>query len=135
MEIKCETARSERRVHWTYRESRYRQSIWKTWKGKEHESCLCSGSGGFIEGSGLVYVFPQAFKNQLEQGWRPMCYSLESRGLGIEMSSTCVLEYVYDSFARSFSPGPSFSVIYSREIINSLSLIRRTNTFCITRHV
>ena len=60
---------------------------------------------------------------------------LGARGLGVEMSISGGVEYTYDRFIWSFSPGPSLDVISSREIISSLSLTRRTYAICITRHV
>lgn len=38
MEIKCEPARGEGRVHWRYWENRYKWSVHETLKGKKHES-------------------------------------------------------------------------------------------------
>ena len=42
--------------------------------------------------------------------------------LGIEMFSSSGLEYTYDYFFWSFSSGPFLDVIYSKEILNFLSL-------------
>lgn len=39
------------------------------------------------------------------------------------------------AFVQSFPPGPSLDIIYSIEIINSLSLTKRTYTVCMMRHV
>ena len=61
MDIKCKPAGNESRVY-----GRYRGNVWER-KGKDHESCLYSGSGSFIEEGGLAYVSPQASRNWLEQ--------------------------------------------------------------------
>ena len=53
----------------------------------------------------------------------------------MEMSRACDLECTYDGFVWSFSPGASLDVVYSKEIINSLSLTRRMFTVCILRLV
>lgn len=39
--------------------------------------------------------------------------------LGVKMSSSHGLEYLYDGFDQSFSPVLSVDIIYPREIINS----------------
>ena len=49
---------------------------------------------------------------------------LGAGGLRIEMSGADGLEYAYDGFVGSFSPGPSVGAIYSKEIITFLSLPR-----------
>ena len=59
----------------------------------------------------------------------PRVNSLEPGDLGAEMSSARELKYACDHL-----PGPSLDVIYSREIISTLSLIR-TYTICILRFV
>lgn len=56
-----------------YRESRYKHSIWETWKGRQ--LCLYLGSGVFSEDCSLVYMSSQASGNQLEQGQCPRCPS------------------------------------------------------------
>ena len=68
-------------------------------------------------------VSSQASKNQLEQRHRPMCYFLEPRGLGLQISSSSFLEYVYDSFLWSFSPSTSLDVIYSTESLTACPLL------------
>ena len=59
---------------------------------------------------GLVYMSPQASRNRLEQRKGPRCY-LEPGSLDVWMSSANGLEYAYDSFLQSFSPGPSLDII------------------------
>lgn len=55
--------------------------------------------------------------------------------LASKKSSVNGLKYAYDSFEQSFLSGLSLDVIYSKEIINSLSFTRETYTICILRHV
>lgn len=51
------------------------------------------------------------------------------------LSGTGGLEYSYDSIVWSFSAVPALDVLSPKEIINSLSLTRRTDTICILKHV
>lgn len=82
---------------------------------------FASGLGVLVENCGLVYESSQAPRNQLERRQGPRCDSLVPEGLGVEKSSAGSLEYAIDSFISSFSLGPALDVIYSKEIINSLS--------------
>ena len=82
------------------RECRYRVS--GRLREERRGSHLCSGSGVLTEAYSLVYVPSQASRNLLKQRPRLKCYSLAPEGFGIEMSSTCGLEYAYDgSVGRS----------------------------------
>lgn len=72
----------------------------------------------FVEDSCLVYMYSQGSRNCLEQRRGFRCYSLEPRGLGMEMFSSSGLECTYESFVQSFSPSPSLDVIYSRESLS-----------------
>lgn len=78
----------------------------------------------------MVYVSPQAFRNQLEHRQRSRYYFLEPEGPGFDMPSTCSLEYTYDGFLWSFLPCLSLNVIYFGKITNSLSLTRRAYSIC-----
>lgn len=69
---------------------------------------------------------PQASRNRLKQRQSPRCYILRPGALGVELSSSSSLESSYEIALPSFSPGPSLDIIYFKEIINSLSLTRRT---------
>lgn len=69
-----------------------------------------------------MHVSSQASRNCLEQRREPKCYFLEPGALGVHVSSARGLEYAYDGFLQSFSPGPSLDVICSGEITNSLSV-------------
>ena len=89
----------------------------------------------FTEAAGLVHVSPQASRNRLEQRPGSRRSSLEPGGLGVETSVVGGPGYACDGFIRAFSPGPTFDVTSSREIIYSLSLTRKTDTVCILRHV
>ena len=85
MEIKCEPAEGEDRVHCTER-----GQVWSGTLRKERtESCLSvSGLGGFTEDGGLVCLSSQASRNWLGQRREPRCYSTE---LGDSMWRRAVL--------------------------------------------
>ena len=55
-------------------------------------------------------------------------------GFGVEVFSASGLEYIYESFIHLFSSDPSLDVIYSKGVLNFLSLTRRTYIICILRH-
>lgn len=78
---------------------------------------------------------PSDIQESVRTKMRTRCYSLEPGDLGFQRSGAEGLEYGYDSFVWSFLPGPSLDVSYSKEVISSMSLRRRTYVVCITRHV
>lgn len=75
------------------------------------------GLGVFSEDGCLVYLSPQASRNKLKPRWESRCYSLQLKSLSIEVFSTSGLEYAYDSFLWSLSPGSSQDVICPEEVI------------------
>lgn len=87
--------------------------------------------GVFVEDGGLVYVSPEASRNQLEQKQGPRCYSFDPGVLGSETSSADGLEYTCPVILT----WSSLNSTYSREILNSLSLRRRIYAIYIMRHV
>ena len=113
-----------------YRECRYRVSGGPI---KERKESL--ESGGFYWGQWSNVHVLLDIQEQIRTKMKAQVLFLGARGLGVEMSISGGVEYTYDRFIWSFSPGPSLDVISSREIISSLSLTRRTYAICITRHV